>query len=540
MNRKLTPAEKGSEAPRRARVRVQEPDLLQKHSLTLIGKVTNPSVQKVPSLIPFFTNHWKTNEIRTVGSDLGQGLFQFQFDSESDLLAVLENRPYHFAKWMVILQRWEPTVSPSFPSLIPFWIKVEGIPAHLWTEETIRSIGEDIGRFECSDIISTLSVRMRVHVNGRLPLIKSSVIEYPNGDEVRVSLVYEKLEKHCSHCYRLDHELKDCLAAKHQKKKANALALAVQHKEEQSSYGNSQSVRGTPLRIPHDSLPPQALEEALGEGREVMVQCTSCEEPWESAGERLRQAAEQGQLEQRAAQMVRATLSKHQLNATMTVPSNSHNGSKQQQRNIKSRTNRSKADSNAVPPQAGVSLTRELLATLASFLPATSQPESRQTVPQYNGGEALPQSWHRDSQTVHDASNQLYAAGQLPPPPPPRYYLSGGNMQYQGQGQSFSMPQNNKAGGSSNHAVFQRMTQQYQSEASVQNQSYGPASSYEQANYHGVATSQVHNPSQFQAAMQPPPMLSGAGQGTRDVEKEERYQKTLQFAASLLHQINQP
>ncbi|CAG7881117.1 unnamed protein product [Brassica rapa] len=114
-------------------------------------------------------------------------------------------------------------------------------------------------------------------------------------------------------------------------------------------------------------------------------------------------------------------------------------------------------------------------------------------------------------------------------------------MQYQGQGQSFSMPQNNKAvytqGGSSNHGVFQSMTQQYQS---VQNQSYGPVSSYEQANYHGVTTSQVHNPSQFQAAMQPPPMLSGAGQGTRDVEKEERYQKTLQFAASLLHQINQP
>ena len=82
--------------------------------------MTNHSVQKVPSLIPFFTKHWKTKEIRTVGSDLGQGLFQFQFDSESDLLAVLENRPYHFAKWMVILQRWEPTISLSFPSLITF------------------------------------------------------------------------------------------------------------------------------------------------------------------------------------------------------------------------------------------------------------------------------------------------------------------------------------------------------------------------------------------------------------------------------------
>lgn len=242
---------------------------------------------------------------------MGKGLFKFQFDSESDLVSVLANRPYHFAKWMVILQRWEPTVSPSFPSLIPFWIKVEGIPAHLWTEETIRSIGEYIGHFERSDINSTLSVRMRVHVNGRLPLIKSSVIEYPNGDEVTASLVYEKLEKHCSHCYRLDHELKDCLASKHQKKKANALALALalslQHKEEQSSssYGNSQY--------------------------------------------------------------------------------------------------------NAVPPPQAPEL---LLATLASFLPATL-------------GEAPPQAWHRDSQTVRDdASNQVYQYN-----PPPRGGMVRGNMQ---------------------------------------------------------------------------------------------------------------
>ncbi|CAN6808232.1 unnamed protein product [Brassica oleracea] len=120
-------------------------------------------------------------------------------------------------------------------------------------------------------------------------------------------------------------------------------------------------------------------------------------------------------------------------------------------------------------------------------------------------------------------------------------------MQYQGQGQSFNMPQNNNY--AVNHAVFQRMTQQYQS---VQNQSYGPLSTVIVCSvpryYHGVTTSQVHNPSQFHAAMQPPPdkaaqvqpILSGAGQGTTDWVKEERDQKTLQFAASLLHQIKQP
>ncbi|KAG2332135.1 hypothetical protein Bca52824_003315 [Brassica carinata] len=167
----------------------------------------------------------------------------------------------------------------------------------------------------------------------------------------------------------------------------------------------------------------------------------------------------------------------------------------------------------------------------------------------HNGGEAPPQAWHRDAQTVHDdASNQLYhynAAGQLPPPPP-RYYSSCGMVR--GQGQSFNMPLNNYAvytqGGSSNHPVSQH-------------QNYGPVSSYQQANYHGVTTNQAHyflNPSRFQAAMQLAPnkanvepqsqpaqlrpMLSGAGQGATDgdVEKDQR---TLQFAASLLHQIKQ-
>ncbi|KAH0930534.1 hypothetical protein HID58_016261 [Brassica napus] len=69
---------------------------------------------------------------------------------------------------------------------------------------------------------------MRVHVNGRLPLIKTSVIEYPNGDEVIATLVYEKLEKHCVHCGRLDHEMRDCLEAKHQKKALLAEQGALQ------------------------------------------------------------------------------------------------------------------------------------------------------------------------------------------------------------------------------------------------------------------------------------------------------------------------
>ncbi|KFK37173.1 flowering time control protein fpa [Arabis alpina] len=253
-----------------------------------------------------------------------------------------------------------------------------------------------------------------------------------------------------------------------------------------------------------------------------------------------------------------------------------------------------------IPNTAGLSLTPELLATLASFLPATSQsaaPENHQpmpgtstvvsTVPQSNGmynGEGPSQAWKRDPQTVHDASNQSYQqygnqytpAVQLPPPPP-RYpqasnnpnYSSGmvhSNMQYQGQSVNMpqlsplpNMPHNNYAAysqGPTHHPVSQPMTQQYQPEAFVPNQNYGPNPGYQQTNYHGVTTNQAHNfnPSQFQAAMsqqadkanleppsQTPHLQPALTQGTTDGEgdKDQRYQSTLQFAANLLQQIQQ-
>lgn len=69
-SRRLSAAEKGKkvatdlyQAPRAGRIQIEKPEnayLTYKHSLTLIGKVTNPSAQKVWALIALFTDHWKT------------------------------------------------------------------------------------------------------------------------------------------------------------------------------------------------------------------------------------------------------------------------------------------------------------------------------------------------------------------------------------------------------------------------------------------------------------------------------------------------
>ncbi|KAL0816592.1 hypothetical protein Bca101_073036 [Brassica carinata] len=182
--------------------------MIQKHELTLVGRVTNLKYQRVWSLIPFFSNMWKTSS-RPIGADLGQGLFQSQFANAEDMALVLEKRPYHFAKWMVILQKWEPTMSASFPSQIPFWIRVHGVPLHLWREDILRRMGEDLGIYLGCDITPG-NLRMRVQINGLLPILKQYTLEFAAGGEIIATLVYEKLDKHCLHCSKLDHEEEGC------------------------------------------------------------------------------------------------------------------------------------------------------------------------------------------------------------------------------------------------------------------------------------------------------------------------------------------
>ncbi|KAF8110991.1 hypothetical protein N665_0077s0052 [Sinapis alba] len=87
-----------------------------------------------------------------------------------DLRRVLDNRPYIFAYWMVILQRWELVISTFFSSLVPFWIRIKGLPPPPDT------------------------------INGLKPLVKESIVEFDSGEE----------KIHCSFCYSLLHQKKNC------------------------------------------------------------------------------------------------------------------------------------------------------------------------------------------------------------------------------------------------------------------------------------------------------------------------------------------
>lgn len=197
-----------SRPPKRPPVVIPNSDnahLIEENKLTLIGRVTNPTIQKTRALVDFFTQHWST--VGTVtGRELGPHLFQFRFESERDLQSILRKAPYHFKKWMIILQRWEPCISDNFPAKIPFWIRIHDLPLHFWTELTLNTIGEELGLVEDCDVDHG---RVRVLINGLKPLEMHLDISL-SGSVKKVELEYEKLEKHCFICHRLSHENADC------------------------------------------------------------------------------------------------------------------------------------------------------------------------------------------------------------------------------------------------------------------------------------------------------------------------------------------
>ncbi|KAL0798136.1 hypothetical protein Bca101_053310 [Brassica carinata] len=179
--------------------------LIEENKLTLIGRVTNPKIQKTRALVDFFLQQWRVSGTIT-GRDLGPNLFQFKFESEQDLQEILSKAPLHFKRWMLILQRWEPIVSDFFPALIPFWITVHGLPLHYWTHAALEIIGEELGPVEKYDVPKG---RIRVLINGLKPLEMKLDVSL-SGEIKQVELEYEDLGKHCFICFSLTHDKDDC------------------------------------------------------------------------------------------------------------------------------------------------------------------------------------------------------------------------------------------------------------------------------------------------------------------------------------------
>ncbi|CAD5318570.1 unnamed protein product [Arabidopsis thaliana] len=225
--------ERGYSPPPRKRIRgpdLDTSDLIEENALTLIGRLTNPSGQRLWAL-----------RGKAIGSDLGQEVFQLKFDFSEDLQQVLDNRPYHFDQRM-----------------------------HYWKPEMLKSIGEELGTVMDQEITSS-TVKIKVLLDGLQPITKETIVDFPDGREAVVYLDYKNLKNHCRHCHRLTHEEKHCpgVAKKSEtQRNPSPVQSASLHASKSSSRNyyipqdNFIAPRSSSQRSERSAIPHQAVNSA--------------------------------------------------------------------------------------------------------------------------------------------------------------------------------------------------------------------------------------------------------------------------------------
>ncbi|CAE6073737.1 unnamed protein product [Arabidopsis arenosa] len=127
-------------------------------------------------------------EGKVAGADLGLGKFQFDFDEEEDIAAVLKMEPFHFDNWMV---------------------------AMFWAEPIFRYIGKGLGHVDDKEeAVDLQKGRVQVTINGLKPLCFETEIEFSNGEATLVKLRYEQLHGYCELCFILCHESSYCMQSR--------------------------------------------------------------------------------------------------------------------------------------------------------------------------------------------------------------------------------------------------------------------------------------------------------------------------------------
>ncbi|CAN7110731.1 unnamed protein product [Brassica rapa subsp. narinosa] len=210
-------------------IRIPECDMTamaERFKLTLIGRVLHLGGRSIEALISQLPRPriWNV-EGRVRGRNLGNGRFQFDFDNERDLQAVLNKRPCHFNHWSFALERWEPFTREDFPNTIPFWVQVTGVPVHFWNDGTFTEIAKALGT---KMAIDATSARIQISVNIDKPLQFEGTVGFPNGDTGKVTFLYVGLHRYCFTCKMISHDENSCpelTEAQREQKRLQRLAL---------------------------------------------------------------------------------------------------------------------------------------------------------------------------------------------------------------------------------------------------------------------------------------------------------------------------
>ena len=129
------------------KIRLSEREQIEEYSLSLLGKFHTTWPYNKWAAKTFLRLAWKLGQDLKI-VEVGDGLFQFKFTIESQLLWVVNNGPWSFDNHLLLLRRWERGMTANSVTFthLPIWVQVWGLPFDLFNEEVRIDTGKGLGR----------------------------------------------------------------------------------------------------------------------------------------------------------------------------------------------------------------------------------------------------------------------------------------------------------------------------------------------------------------------------------------------------------
>ncbi|KAH7833675.1 hypothetical protein Vadar_008660 [Vaccinium darrowii] len=183
---------------------------------SLFGKVISQKAVNFSGLRSTMEMVWgNPKNFKTL--EIGNGIYQFVLPSETDVIRILNGKPWFFNNHFLILERWNPKVQPHLYSfnLTPIWVQIWGLPIQYNSKEVGLKLGSKLGFVDDVSLPATGSkkgkfVRVRAHVDINLPLKRGCMVKMEASRPFWVEFRYERLPNFCFYCGLVGHDLQSC------------------------------------------------------------------------------------------------------------------------------------------------------------------------------------------------------------------------------------------------------------------------------------------------------------------------------------------
>jgi hypothetical protein len=180
----------------------------------LIGRVLTDKQIRFAYFKERLSHVWKPGKkVSILQAD--EGRFLFQFNHKLDAAKVMDEGPWLFDNFNLVIERIAPGVVPASVELnhVDIWLQVHNLPLGFIQPKVGQAVGRFLGELKEYDHRNTVHssyMRLKVRINVNNPLQQSWKVRANEGNYVQIFFKYEKLGIFCYLCGLLGHTDKNC------------------------------------------------------------------------------------------------------------------------------------------------------------------------------------------------------------------------------------------------------------------------------------------------------------------------------------------